>query len=161
MLFLVWNDVSISWLEQTSFLINKSLIEMPTITPPYMEGSNTFLYFSFTNSSVMGEIVCQCLKCNFSKWYYHELVYEYLIIKHFLKRYIMWLPDRERRGSNIIDEIHVMSQENDEIIPNNNLMCYMINDALGIINTTMAWWMIGKRVQSQAIIWMRILMISF
>jgi len=24
----------------------------------------------------------------------------------------------------------------------------MINDTLGIINTMMAWWMIGKRVQS-------------
>jgi len=84
-------------------------IKMPINTPQYMKGSNTFLYFSFTNSSVMGEIVCPCPKCNFNKWYYCEIVYEHMIIKPFLKRYIMWLPHRERRGSNVIDEIHVMS----------------------------------------------------
>ena len=43
----------------------------------------------------------------------------------------MWLLHRERRGTNVPDEIHVMPQENNEVIPANNPMCDMINDAFG------------------------------
>jgi len=43
----------------------------------------------------------------------------------------MWLLHGERRGANVLDEIHVMLQENDEVILANNPMCDMINGAFG------------------------------
>jgi len=104
---------------------------MPRNTPQYMEGLNTLLDFSFANSSVRGEIVCPCSTCNFNKWQCHQKVYEHLIIKPFPKGYLVWLLHGERRGENVTDEIHVMPQENDEIIPANNLRYDMINDAFG------------------------------
>ena len=111
--------------------MDKSWIEMPRNTPQYMEGLNTFLDFSFANSSVRGEIVCPCLKCNFNKWQCHQIVYEHLIIKPFPKGYTVWLLHGERRGTNVPDEIHIMPQENDEVIFANNPMCDMINNAFG------------------------------
>ncbi|XP_027941160.1 uncharacterized protein LOC114194957 [Vigna unguiculata] len=111
--------------------MDKSWIEMPRNTPQYMEGLKTFLDFSFANSSVRGEIVCPCPKCNFNKWQCREIVYEHLIIKPFPKGYTVWLLHGERKGANVTDEIHVMPRENDEVIPANNPMCDMINDAFG------------------------------
>jgi len=61
--------------------MEKSWIEMPRNTPVHIEGLNTFLDFSFANSSVRGEIVCLCPKCNFNKWQCREIVYEHLILK--------------------------------------------------------------------------------
>jgi len=94
-----------------------------------MERLNTYLDFSFANSSVGREIVCSCPKCNFNKWQCLEIVYEHLILKPFPKGYTMWLLYGERRGVNVLDEIHVMQQENDEVILSNNPMCDMINGA--------------------------------
>ena len=58
---------------------------MPRNTPQCMKGLNTFLDFSFANSSVRGEIVCSCPKCNFNKWQCREIVYEHLIPNLFQK----------------------------------------------------------------------------
>ena len=58
-------------------------------------------------------------------------MYEYLIIKPFPKGYTVWLLHGERKGADATDEIHVMLRENDEVIPANNPMHDMINDAFG------------------------------
>jgi len=104
---------------------------MPRNTPEYMEGLNKFLDFAFANSGVREKIICPCQKCNFNKWQCCGVVHEHLILKPFPVGYKVWLLHRERTRVNVIDETHVMPQEDNERVFANNPMCDMVNDAFG------------------------------
>jgi len=58
-------------------------------------------------------------------------VYEHLILKPFPIGYKVRLQHGERIGIYVTYETHVMLQEDNENILDNNPMCHMVNDAFG------------------------------
>ncbi|KAK5772978.1 hypothetical protein PVK06_049280 [Gossypium arboreum] len=56
----------------------------------YQNGVQSFLDFSFQNSSQENMILCPCKKCGNIYWHYREVVYEHLIVDGFIRGYKKW-----------------------------------------------------------------------